>query len=369
MKHARKIRYAVVGQGYISQIAVLPAFAHAHENSELVALVSDDKKKLEVLGRKYGVKTTVTYDHYEELLQSGDIDAVYIALPNTLHARYAIAAARAGIHVLCEKPMATSVHDCEAMIRAAEAHDVRLMIGYRLHFEETNLKALELVRSGRLGQVRLFSSVFATPVDDRNNIRLKRRLGGGTLFDIGIYCINAARTLFQAEPIMVQGSFVQGFAQRFSEVPEMSAAILHFPGERLATFTCSFGAADASSFQVVGTKGELHVSSAYELAEPMTHRVTIDGKTKVKTFPKRDQFAPELLYFSQCVLDGVDPEPAGDEGLSDVRVIEALHRSARTGQPVSLRRAQHPHGPSMSQEQRRPAVNPPRLVRARPPHS
>jgi predicted dehydrogenase len=191
----RKIRYAVVGLGHIAQVAVLPAFQHARRNSELVALVSDDPAKLKRLSERYNVGQTFSYREYDECLKSGAIDAVYIALPNHLHAEYIIRAAKAGIHVLCEKPMAVTERECRAMIRAAQRHRIKLMIAYRLHFEEANMKAVEIVRSGKLGQPRIFNSVFSMQVRPRN-IRTDKEMGGGTLYDIGIYCINAARYLF-----------------------------------------------------------------------------------------------------------------------------------------------------------------------------
>src|SRR5438105_2516048 len=149
IKTTQKIRYAVVGLGYISQAAVLPAFRHA-ENSELTALVSDDPEKLEKLSRNYDVRHTYTYEQYDECLRSGQIDAVYIALPNSLHRDYTVRAARAGIHVLCEKPMALSEQDCRAMIEAAETNHIKLMIAYRLHFEPTHLQAIEIIQSGKI---------------------------------------------------------------------------------------------------------------------------------------------------------------------------------------------------------------------------
>src|SRR5689334_7091572 len=155
-KEAKKIRYAVVGLGHIAQVAVLPAFAHA-ENSELAALVSDDPEKRAKLGRKYKVKA-FSYAEYDDCLRSGRVDAVYIALPNHLHREYSERAARAGVHVLCEKPMAVTARDCEAMIRAARKNRVKLMIAYRLHFERANLEAAKIARSGRLGELRFFSS-------------------------------------------------------------------------------------------------------------------------------------------------------------------------------------------------------------------
>src|SRR5215472_861405 len=134
----RKIRYAVVGLGYITQVAILPAFAHAQENSELAALVSGDPGKLKALGKKYKVPKTYSYEQYADCVSDG-IDAVYIALPNAMHRAYAEGAARAGVHVLCEKPMAVTEQECEAMIEAAEKANVKLMIAYRLHFERGNL--------------------------------------------------------------------------------------------------------------------------------------------------------------------------------------------------------------------------------------
>ena len=162
----KRIRYAVVGLGYIAQAAVLPAFVHARSNSQLVALVSDDDVKLKRLSKKYGVSHTYSYASYEECLQSGDVDAVYIALPNTLHREYTEKAAEAGIHVLCEKPMATSEDDCVAMISACDANRVKLMIAYRLHFEEANLSTIELLESGKLGEPRIFNSTFTQQVKE-----------------------------------------------------------------------------------------------------------------------------------------------------------------------------------------------------------
>jgi predicted dehydrogenase len=225
----QKIRYAVVGLGHIAQVAVLPAFAHA-QNSELAALVSDDPEKLEKLGRKYKVKAQFTYAELEEGLRSGLVDAVYMALPNHLHREYSERAARAGVHVLCEKPMAVTEEDCRSMIRTAEENNVKLMVAYRLHFEEANLKAIDLVQGGRLGDPRLFDSVFTMTVKE-GDIRLNpRELGGGTLYDIGVYCINAVRNLFGAEPMEVTGFSANNGDRRFLECEETTSAILRFPG-------------------------------------------------------------------------------------------------------------------------------------------
>jgi predicted dehydrogenase len=361
-----KIRYAVVGLGHIAQVAVLPAFSHAAKNSELVALVSGDAVKRRELSRKYGVRRTYSYDDYEQCLASDDVDAVYIALPNNLHCDYTVRAARAGVHVLCEKPMALSEKECRRMIDAANKHRVKLMIAYRLHFEEANLKAVETVRCGKLGEPRLFSSVFTFQVQDQN-IRLEQELGGGTLYDIGIYCINAARYTFQEEPIEVSAFSVGATDKRFKEVDETTSALLRFPKDRLGVFTASFGVSDVSMYEVVGTKGSLRVEPAYEYVGELGHRLKLNGKEQERTFRAGDQFAPELLYFSDCILKDKTPEPDGMEGLLDVRVIEALYRSARTRRPVKLKAVRRTRRPTLAQEIRRPPVKEPSLVHAESP--
>lgn len=363
----RTVRYAVVGLGYISQAAVLPSFRHASENSRLAALVSDDPVKLEKLARRYRVPHTTGYDGYADLLASGEVDAVYIALPNHMHRDYSVAAAEAGIHVLCEKPMAVTEEECDDMIRAAEEHGVRLMIAYRLHFEKANLKSIEIVRSGRLGEPRIFHSVFSNQVEE-GNIRLESsERGGGPLYDIGVYCINAARYLFRAEPSEVLAATASLGERRFQKSYEMASAVLRFPVERLATFTVSFGAADAGWYQVLGTRGELRLDPAYEFADALTQTVTIDGKSRQTKFPKRDQFAPELIYFSDCVLQEKDPEPSGREGLADVRIVRALLESARIGGAVKLAEFERGRRPTIDQEIQRPPVAKPRLVHAESP--
>lgn len=358
----RQVRYAVVGLGHIAQMAVLPAFGNARRNSRLAALVSGDPVKREQLSAQYHVDKVYSYQQYDEMLNSGEVDAVYIALPNSLHAEYAIRAAQAGVHVLVEKPMAVTEEQCEHMAQAAREARVKLMVAYRLHFERANLEAIEVARSGRIGEPRLFNSSFTMQVVP-GNIRVQRALGGGTLYDIGIYCINAARGLFREEPIEVR-AMASG---TLGDVEESISAELRFSGERMASFVCSFGAADVSAYRLIGTKGDLALEPAYEYAMALQHRLTLDGERKERRFAKRDQFAPELLYFSDCVLKNLDPEPGADEGLADVRVIRALYRSAQSGQPVELAPYEKRERPSLEQEIRRPPVEKPRTVHTQAP--
>jgi glucose-fructose oxidoreductase len=365
---SRRIRYAVVGLGWFAQAAALPAFNSA-DNSELVALISDDQKKREELSKQYGIKRTYAYEEYEDCLISGEVDAVYIALPNHLHRDYTVRAANRAIHVLCEKPMAVTEEDCEAMIKAANDNGVKLMIAYRLHLEPANLQAVEIVRSQQqIGEPRFFNSIFTQPVEE-GNIRLRKTTGGGTLYDIGIYCINAARYLFQSEPTEVFAVAASQEQARFNEVEEMTSAILRFPDQRLATFTCSFGASKVSTYQVVGTKGDLRVEPAYSWHENIQHQMRINDRIQKRTFERQDQLAAEFTYFSDCILQGREPEPSGKEGFNDVRIIRALYQSMETNQPIQLTDLfERDRRPTSAQTVERPAPQgKPDLIRAAAP--
>src|SRR6187401_1899006 len=354
------VRYAVVGLGHIAQVAVLPAFAHARRNTRLVAVVSDDRTKRREIARRYRLERTFTYDEFDDCLAA--VDAVYIALPNSMHAEYTIRAAKAGVHVLCEKPMAVTVDECRRMIAACRKADVKLMIAYRLHFETLNLAAIDIARRGDLGDLKYFNSSFSMTVR-RGDIRTKRTYGGGTLYDIGVYCINAARNLFRAEPTEVSAVSINSGIKSLAGIDETTAATLRFGDNHVATFITSFNAADVAAFRIVGTKGHLHAEPAYEYAEGLNYTVTIDGKTTRRKFGKRDQFAPELLYFSDCILNDTEPEPSGDEGLQDVRIVEALYESARRRRPIKIPFFKKHARPTSRQRISRPGVKKPRLVK------
>jgi glucose-fructose oxidoreductase len=359
--NGRKLRYAVVGLGHIAQIAVLPAFEHAKKNSQLVALVSDDPTKLKEMGKLYGVENLYDYQHYDECLREAELDAVYIALPNNMHKEYAIRAAEAGVHVLCEKPMAMNSQECIDMIEACDKNNVKLMIAYRLHFEEANMKMVQAVADGKIGEARLFNSTFSMQVRE-GNIRTKGDMGGGPLSDIGIYCINAARYLFQDEPLEVVAMAASSDDPRFSSIDETVSAILRFPGERVASFVCSFGAADMSRYEVVGTEGHLCVDPAYDYAMELKYEIVKGKKEVAKEIPKRDQFAPELLHFSDCILADKEPEPNGLEGLADILVIEAINESLMTGKAITVKSVDKQARPGMEQVQKKPGIDKPKLV-------
>ncbi len=362
----KKIRYAVMGLGHIAQVAVLPAFKNA-ENSELVALISEDRTKLKKLGDKYKVDESCRYfnDEFPWCLHDADVDVLYLCTPNDLHTKYVMSALNEGVHVLCEKPLTITEGECYDMIDAAEENGCHLMTAYRLHFEEANLDAIKIAGS-ELGELRIFSSVFSMNVTDKDNIRLNETWrGGGPMWDIGIYCINAVRGIFRDEPIEVFAMAENNGDSRFSVTDEMITVNMRFPKNRLATFTCSFGADSCSKFDVVGTKGRLHLEKAYEYAADRELTVYKDDKkARTKKYKKSDQFAPEIQYFSECILKNRVPEPSAHEGLADVRIIQAILQSLDYGQAVLLDQDKEPsvRYPQFKQKMRKPPVRKPDTV-------
>jgi glucose-fructose oxidoreductase len=263
---------------------------------------------------------------------------------------------------MCEKPMAPTEAECMQMIRACETRHVKLMIAYRLHFETANLIAVEIARGGEIGDPRIFSSVFSMQVRD-GNVRVQPRRGSGPIYDIGVYCVNAARYLFRAEPLEVSAIKLAGRDPRFASVDEAYAATLRFPDERVAQFTCSFGAYDRASYQVVGTAGYLTLDNAYEYAAEMKLHVEGRHGEKTRTFAKRDQIAAEIEYFARCIREDKDPEPSGWEGLADVRIIQAIQASARFGRAVPVDPIPKPQRPDLGQEIRMSSLHDmPKLV-------
>jgi glucose-fructose oxidoreductase len=328
--------------------------------------VSGSTEKLNELGDKYRIPVRASYDQFERCLQ--EVDAVYIATPNSEHAEYAVRAAKAGKHVLCEKPLAVTQEECHRMIKAARQADIKLMTAYRLHFEPLFLEVLDIVRSGKIGEPRFFSSNFSMHAKP-GGIRTQRELGGGTLYDLGIYCINTARLMFGAEPTEVFASSIDGARSNMPEIDEMTSGMMRFDGDRLATFTTSFNANGVSDFRVVGTEGNIHAEPAYEYAEALGYTLTVGENERKKKGRRRDQFAAEIAYFSDCILNGKDPEPSAEEGCFDVRVVNALYQSAERGETVTLPPFEREEAPVRAQGQNLPPVmREPELVAVEKPH-
>jgi predicted dehydrogenase len=358
-----KIRYGVIGLGNIAQVAVLPAFQHASENSELVALISSDAEKRKALQEQWEVKHGGTYEEMERVLDEAGADAVYIALPNSMHRSFTERAARRRLHVLCEIPMATSVADCESMIEVCRENEVQLMIAYRLHFEAGTLSAIEAIADGEIGEPLSFDATYTNCVRP-GDIRTRGDLGGGALFDLGVYCVNAARNIFQDEPVEVLGWQQRQDRGSGVDIDTLTTAMLKFPGDKIATFTCGQSAGEVDCFRVVGTDGDLRVEPAFTYHDSIHHHFTVEEKTRRKRFSKRDQFAAELVYFSECVARGIAPEPDGEEGLADVRVMQAIVGSAKEHDWIELEPFERFRRPRLTQAIEKPPVRRQKTIRA-----
>ena len=282
------------------------------------------------------------------MLAADVVDAVYVALPNSLHADYAIRAMKAGKHAMVEKPLAISVEECEAMIAAADQNGVYLMTAYRLHCEPGTVEVLERIRAGEIGEPKLFSSTFSFQSPDTNH-RLKGEHWGGPLQDIGVYCLNAVRHVFSDEPTEVHAMKVHGNGDpRFTEVEGSMAVTLRFPRDRLAQFTISFESGETDMYRVIGTTGEITVQPGYRFETTPGIRITHGESVEEVPVSDSDHFGGQVAYFSDCILNSERPEPDGEEGLADVRAMLAIEASAKTGQPKPVNSPPRPAHPERS---------------------
>ena len=330
--------YAVVGLGKLAVEEVLPAFARC-KRSRVTALVSGHPDKAKRLARHYGVRPerVFNYENFDKLAGEPEVHAVYIILPNSMHAEYTIRALKAGKHVLCEKPMATTVEEGEFMLKAAEKAKRKLMIAYRLHYEPFNQAVMGMCREKALGAVRTFAASNCQDVK-APNIRLSAKLGGGPLEDIGIYSLNAARYVTGEEPAEVSAFERRPTGDpRFREVPEGVAWTMRFPGGALAACDCSFAAAPSRHYAVHCVEGSIALDKAFDYRGQRL-KVSRGEDTKELRFREADHFAEEMDHFAGCALGDGAPRTPGEEGLADLRAIAAINEAARTGKVVKVRR-------------------------------
>lgn len=334
----RKLGYAVVGLGYYATQQIIPRLAQC-EFAELKALVSGTPAKLEKFGAQYRIPRTHWYDYrgYDRIRDNPDIDLVYVVLPNSMHAEYSIRASRAGKHVLCEKPMAVSAAECEAMITAARIAGRKLMIGYRSHFEPHNLHAIELVKSGFAGRPTLITSEHGFDAQ-AGQWRLDRAMsGGGSLMDIGIYSLNAARYLSGEEPVEISAmESTDRSDPRFATVEDRIDWQMRFPSGAIANCVSSYSS-NHNDFRVTGTKGWVGMEPATSYAghRMWTRRGGETSEVKLPP-PAKDQFVAQLDHLAESVLTGIPLRASGEEGLKDMRLIEAIYRSARERRAIKL---------------------------------
>jgi predicted dehydrogenase len=330
----RKIRYAVVGGGWIAQNSFLPAVEHTG-NSQVTALVTGDPVKARELAPLYNIEYVYDYADFDALLASGNIDAIYLALPNWQHADMTVRALNAGIHVLLEKPMDVTEAACQRILAAAKKSEAKLMIAYRLHFEPATLRALERIRTGEFGHVFHFASVFSQKVDASNH-RAQHGFDAGPVMDMGPYPINAVRNIFQAEPETVKAVGTRHADAGFEDMDDTVSVNLLFPGDRTAQFTVSYCGGDVGQYTVLGSKGYLEVNPGFQMEVPYEDYSSVDKKQAHEKFAETDHFGGELKYFSDCILHGRDPEPDAEEGWLDVRVILAIKQALETGKAQKL---------------------------------
>jgi predicted dehydrogenase len=339
----KRIGYAVVGLGHLALTDVMPAFG-ACKLSRAVALVSGDPQKASIVAQQYGINPRSIYDYknFDDIANNKEVDAVYIILPNGMHHEYTIRAARAGKHVLCEKPMANTVKECEEMVDACEKAQKKLMVAYRIQYEPYNRIVQDWVRSREYGNVKIMEFYNGQHIGDPSQWRLKKSLaGGGSLPDVGIYCLNTCRFLIGEEPEAVFGAVYSTPGEsKFKEVEETVLFQLHFPGGIRANCVTTYGAHMSRRYRAFTDKGTwFGMDPAFAYKGLQIEFSQAKGKLEWKQHPsmfEKDQFALELDHFSECIAQNKKPYTPGEEGLQDQKIIEAIYRSAREGKLVTL---------------------------------
>jgi predicted dehydrogenase len=333
----KTVGWAIVGLGELALGEIMPAFADC-QISKPTALVSGHPDKAEKVARAYGINTSsiYNYDNYDQLADNPDVQAIYIVLPNSMHAEYTVRGFKAGKHVLCEKPMAVTVDECEKMIAASKQAKKHLMIAYRLRYEPFNMTAIDMCRNEKLGRIQTISA-SNNQVVQPPNIRLSAALGGGPLGDIGVYCLNATRYLTGLEPLEVAAySHQPKDDPKFREVPATVVWTARFPNDVIVTCDCSFSASPSRRYRVHCDKGFLDLEEAFSYRGQVMTVGEKGKKTRLDITPV-NHFAAEMEHFSQCILDNQPPRTPGEEGLADHRAMAAIEESARTGKPVALK--------------------------------
>ncbi len=330
------VGYCIVGLGRISVDHFMPGLLQS-QHGKVTGLVSGDPAKAQKLAAQYNVpmSSVYSYEQYDRIRDNPAIDAVYIGLPNSQHAEFTIRAAKAGKHVLCEKPMATTVADSQAMIAACEQARRKLMIAYRCQLEPVNLKAIELIRSGSIGKVQALESANGFNIQP-GEWRLNRKLaGGGPLMDVGIYSLNASRYLTGEEPqVLAAYSSVIDKDGRFNEVEENVSWTMRFPSGIVASCATTYGASMDGFVRVHGSQGMLELSPAFGY-----EGIHMTGFTQAPGGPKQpidmpegikdpQQFTNQADYFADCIRNNKPVKMSGEEGLRDMELMMQIYRSA-----------------------------------------
>ena len=342
----RRVGFAIVGLGRLALQNIIPAIGQS-KHARVTALVSGDPEKMRVVAAQLGIgpEHCYGYDAIERLRDDATVQAVYVVTPNALHRDHVVRAARAGKHVLCEKPMATSPAEAREMVAACRDAGRLLMIAYRCQYEVYNREVIRRVRAGELGQVRAIVAVNTQAQGDPSQWRQRKALaGGGALPDIGLYCLNSSRAVLGEEPVEVtaQISTAEG-DPRFREVESDVAFTLRFPSGALAHCYTSYAAHERRDLQVLGTKATADLANAfaYEGQRLTLNRLEGDAVANAEiSKAHHDQFALEIDHFAECVRSGAKPRTPGEEGVQDQVIMAAIYESARTRRPVALPRVE-----------------------------
>ncbi len=325
---------ALVGLGSLSTNQIAPALLKTADCT-LAGIVTGTPAKGARWKAQYNLPDRSIYDYttMERMADNPDIDIVYVVTPNALHAEHSIKAARAGKHVLCEKPMEVSVERCEAMIAASKAANRQLAIGYRCQFEPHHLECVRLAKERVLGDVKLISAGFGFPIGDPTQWRLNKALsGGGPMMDVGIYALQSARMLAGEEPVAVSAMVVNTDPAKFRDIEESMTFQLTFPSGVIADCRTSYKVSGMNGFTAYTARGAFGVDPAYGYGGIKAFRS--DGVPL--RFDATDHFVAELDDFSRCIRTGTPTKVPGEEGLRDIRIMMAAYEAARTGRAVSL---------------------------------
>jgi len=330
----RKIGYALCGLGSLSTHQLAPALQNT-KYCRLAAIITGTPAKARSWQAKYKLpeRSIYSYDTMAKLAENPDIDVVYVVTPNGLHAEHTIAAAKAGKHVLCEKPMEVSPEKCQQMIDACKAAGKQLAIGYRLHFEPNNLECIRLAREKVFGDLRFIEAGFGFAIGDPKQWRLNKALsGGGPMMDVGIYALQALRYLSGEEPISVSALATTVDTVKFRDIEETLIWQMKFPSGLLGSGNTTYRFGGINRFNVNAERGWFGMTPAYSYHGLRGSRS--DGETI--QMPDIDQFAAEMDDFAQCILENRPTRVPGEEGLRDMKIIAAIYESARTGKAVKL---------------------------------
>jgi predicted dehydrogenase len=325
----RAVRWGVLSTANIATEKVIPGFRRS-PRSEVLGIASREPGRAAEVAGRLGIPRA--FGSYEALLADPDIDAVYNPLPNHLHMDWTIAAARAGKHVLCEKPLALTAADAQRMVAACREAGVLLMEAFMYRQHPSWVAVRELVASGRIGRLQAVDSWFSYFNDDPANIRNVEAVGGGALYDIGCYCINLSRMLFGAEPVRVRSAIRRDPALG---VDVLTSGILEFDAG-IATFSCSMRTETDQRVHVYGTEGRISIEIPFNIPPDRPTRIFVTAggdppvapATETLTFETADPYACEADRFADALLDGVALPVEPEDAVANLRVIEAVFAAA-----------------------------------------